>query len=181
MTKKTIKIYLCGSIKKGEKDNSKSFYWGSDEEAEILKSFGPEWEIALVNPATIELKRVDSFANFGGDMHLVKNSDIVFVDARDKKGIGIGAEMFAAKYFLKPVICLLPKGSHYRRDFIENLCGENVQNWVHPFITGLSDFVAETIPEAVGWMKRLHKEPSQIKGMEVVEEAINYFVEKQGR
>ncbi len=181
MNDKTIKIYLCGSIPKGKEDESKSYYWGPKEERAILTAFGPEWKVQLFNPATVGLDRSDAFSNFGGDMYLVRASDFIFVDARDKRGIGIGGEMFAAKYFSKPVVCLLPKGSHYRRDFVEDLCGENVANWIHPFITGLSDFVAESIPEAVFWMAAFAEKPVQVKGMEVVDDSIRYFIAKQQR
>lgn len=176
---KSVKIYLCGSIKKGSGDIAQRNYWGNEEEQAILTAFGSEYEITLLNPATAGLKRTDSFSNFGGDMFLVKTSNFIFVDARDRRGIGIGGEMFAAKYFGLPVVSLCPVGSHYRKEFVKDLCGEDVSNWVHPFITGLSDFLADTIEDAVEWMMEFSKQPVPIKGMEIIGEAIEHFLKSQ--
>lgn len=177
--KKGIKIYLCGSIKKGNNDNMKKYYWGVEEEKEITKYFGIDWKVELLNPSTFGIKRQDSFSNFGGDMYLVKESDFIFVDARDKRGIGIGGEMFAAKYFSIPVVSLCPKNSHYRKEYIDGLCGESITNWIHPFISSLSDYLADSIYDGVKWMIDFTKKPKKVKGIEIVREAISYFTENQ--
>lgn len=176
---KNVKIYLCGSIKKGNEDSLERKYWGPEEEEEIIKAFNSGWEIKLLNPATANIKRGDSLGNFGGDMFLVKNSNFIFVDARDRRGIGIGGEMFAAKHFSIPVVSLCPVGSHYRKECVENLCGENVTNWVHPFITGLSDYIADSIPDAVKWMIDFTNKPRKVKGLEIVDEAMDRFLSIQ--
>lgn len=176
---KVVKIYLCGSIKKGNDDKLKRNFWGSEEEKEIIKAFNSESQIKLLNPATANIKREDSLGNFGGDMYLVKNSDFIFVDARDRRGIGIGGEMFAAKYFSIPVVSLCPVGSHYRKTNVDNLCGENVANWVHPFITGLSDYIADSISEAVKWMIDFSNNPRKVKGVEIIDEAMERFLSIQ--
>ena len=135
----------------------------------------------LLNPLTFGIKRQNSFSNFGGDMYLVRGSDFVFVDARDKRGIGIGGEMFAAKYFSIPVVSLCPQNSHYRKKYIANLCGENITNWVHPFISSLSDYLADSIYDGVKWMIEFVEKPKKVKGIEIVKEAIAYFIENQSK
>lgn len=177
--KRIVKVYLCGSIKKGASDRINRKVWGPEEEDAIISSFGSEWNVELLNPATVGIKRVDSFNNFGGDMYYVKISDFIFVDARDRRGIGIGGEMFAAKYFGIPVVSLCPVGSHYRKDYVEDLCGENVNNWIHPFITGLSDYISDDIPGAINWMKNFIELPTKVKSIDIVNEAIRIFKKNQ--
>lgn len=176
---KTIKVYLCGSIKKGKHDNEKEHSWGEKEEKEILFSFGPEFNIQLLNPATIGIKRNDSFSNFGADVYLVKNSDFILVDARNKRGIGVGGEMAIAKYYSIPVVSLCPQETDYRKSYVEDLCGENVRDWVHPFIIGLSDFIADDINAAVAWMVKYLNNPLPIKDINVLDESIAYFSKRQ--
>lgn len=176
---KSVKIYLCGSIKKGIHDNKKKHYWGEKEENEIINSFGPEYKINLLNPATIGIRRNDSFSNFGADVFLIKSSDFIFVDARNKRGIGVGGEMIIAKYFSIPVVSLCPNETDYKKSYVEDLCGENVKNWVHPFIIGPSDFITENIHSAVQWMIEHLNDPKPIKGINLLEESIEYFTSKQ--
>ncbi len=177
--KTEFKIYLCGSIKKGKHDNEKKHYWGQEEEGLILKEFGPDFEIKLLNPATMGIKRDDSFSNFGADVYLVKNSDFIFVDGRNKRGIGVGGEMVIAKYFSIPVITLCPNETDYRKSYVEDLCGENVHNWIHPFVASLSDFIADDISSAISWMLKYHTNPKPIKNIQVLEDAMSYFSNRQ--
>lgn len=177
--KKNIKIYLCGSIKKGSSDNEKKHYWGEKEELEIINSFGGQFEIILLNPATIGIKRNDSYSNFGADVFLVKNSDFIFVDARNKRGIGVGCEMIIAKYYGIPVVTLCPNETDYKKSFVEDLCGENVSNWIHPFVAGPSDFICDDIPSAVKWMIDHLDNPKHIKNIDILEESVEYFTSKQ--
>lgn len=173
---KRVTIYLAGSIKKGDEDAKKTSYWTEEDEAVIHHSFGTVYEVDILNPATYPIKRSDPFGNFGADMFLVQQSDFIFVDARDKKGIGIGAEMVAAKYFEIPVVCLCWYDSYYKKRFVPNVYGEDLHNWTHPFIVGLSDFIADSIPEAVEWMKSARR---PVKTIAVLEQAIQHFKETQ--
>lgn len=174
-----ISIYLAGSIKKGDHDTKTTSFWTAVEEKNIVDCFGTDYSVNILNPATFEIKRSDPFGNFGGDMYLVHESDFIFVDARDKKGLGIGAEMVAAKYYHLPVVCLCTYDSYYKRRFLPNVYGEDLYNWTHPFITGLSDYIADTIEDAVKWMKEHLQSPKPIKGLSVIDESIAYFIETQ--
>lgn len=173
----TVTLYLAGSIKKGDEDTKKTSYWTREDEDAIRRAFGEGSDVMILNPATFKIKRSDSFGNFGADMYLVKRSDFIFVDARDKKGIGIGAEMVAAKYFGIPVVSLCAYDSYYKKRFLPNVYGEDLHNWTHPFIVGLSDFVADSVEEAVEWMKSGSRGP--IKTISVIDESIEYFEDTQ--
>ena len=176
---KKITMYLAGSIKKGDTDTKKTSYWSDDDEKSIIACFGNEFEVNILNPATFPIRRSDSFGNFGADMYLVNKSDFLLVDARDKKGLGIGAEMVVAKYYNIPVICLCAYDSYYKKRFLPNVYGEDLHNWTHPFIIGLSDFIADTIEDAVTWIKNHIVTPQPIKGMAIIDESIKYFIDTQ--
>jgi len=174
-----IAIYLAGSIKRGLSDMKETTYWTTADENSIIDSFGIDYSIELLNPATFIVDRRDSFATFGADMYLIGKSDFLFMDARDKKGIGVGAEMMAAKYFKIPVVCLCPVGSHYRKHLLPNVYGVDLHNWMHPFVAGLSDFVADTIADGISWMIQHISTPQPFKSLNVIEEARNHFVDTQ--
>lgn len=174
---KQLSIYLAGSIKKGDTDQKKTSYWTRQDEETILSSFGGDFRVRILNPATFRLKRADSLSNFGGDMYLVRESDFIFVDARDKKGLGVGAEMVAAKYYHLPLVCLCAYGSYYRKRFLPNVYGEDLHNWTHPFIIGLSDYIADTIEDAVNWMKAHMQRPKPIKDLSVIDASIQYYMD----
>lgn len=142
-----IKIYLSGSIKKGNNDMNKKSYW-SDKDIDILKkNLSSKYNVIILNPAEREDDLSDFESVMGRDYFQVYISDIVLVDARDKKGIGVGSEMTFAKENSIPVISIAPINSQYNRTNFEYL-GQKMEQWIHPFIWGLSDFIVESVEEA---------------------------------
>lgn len=147
-----LRIYLSGSIRKGDSDpRSDDYFWSERHEAFIETNAGGAVE--LLNPAKTDLRRTDFALNFGCDLYLVSVSNIVFVDARHEKGIGVGAEMMYAAKLGLPVITWAPRNSHYRRDFVPNVFGEDLHDWIHPFVFGLSDYVVEDLVEAMALVR----------------------------
>lgn len=173
---KVIRIYLSGSIKKGEKDKEQ-FFW-TEEEENFIKDNVKGYTVELLNPAKANIKRSDPFANFGCDLNLVKNSHFLIADLRERRGIGIGCEMTMAKFYKIPVISICPRESHYRRSRLQ-VYGENLCDWVHPMVVGLSDAIVENLPEAVSWINDFLASPKIIRSIEVVEEAINHYKRTQ--
>lgn len=109
----------------------------------------------------------------GHDLWVVKNSDVLIVDGREKIGAGTAQEIILAKYFKKPVISIIPKDSHHRRsNIIFN--GVNIPDWIHPFLLVSSDYVAEDINEAVAWLTK-ELATHQVKGMRVFSDSISLF------
>lgn len=139
-----IKIYLSGSIKKGRTDNrGEDAFWSPAHEEEIRRLVIEP--VVLLNPAKTSIKRNDYFVNYGCDLYLVGHADCVLVDLRMERGIGVGAELMYARVINKPVIGWLPPNSVYRRDLIEDVFGEDLANWTHPFAFGLCDFIADNL------------------------------------
>lgn len=171
-----VAIYLAGSIKK---DHAQAGSYWSEEEMLALKAYLFDYAISFLNPAS----RTDDFSDqrsvFGRDMTQVFCSDIVFVDARDRRGLGVGAEMLWAKLHKIPVIALAPKNSHYHKDQM-TLLDVPVSNWIHPFIESLSDAVVEDLNAGAGWIRRFLTDPSlEIKSVATIQSAMQYYRDTQ--
>ncbi|MCI5168649.1 MAG: hypothetical protein D3903_21775 [Candidatus Electrothrix sp. GM3_4] len=94
----------------------------------------------------------DGLSTFGHDLFQVYCSDVVLVDARDRRGIGIGIEMALAKNYNLPILALTERNTYYHKDRLEYL-GQVVEPFIHPFIESLSDSVVFTTDEAASWIK----------------------------
>lgn len=141
-----VRIYLCGSVKKGLTDNrAPTEFWTPEQEDFIQRTV--DGFVQLLNPSKTEISRQDYFINFGCDIFLVQSSCLLIADLRSEKGIGVGAELMFARQAGIPVIAWLPPESHYRRN-LSDVFGEDLQNWVHPFAFALSDYVEDSL-EAV--------------------------------
>src|SRR5690242_19798693 len=92
--KKKISIYLAGSIQKGHEYADS--YW-TDDDMTLLKKELHDYDVTFLNPALRTDDLSDQRSVFGRDMLQVYCSNIVFVDARHKRGLGVGAEMMWAK------------------------------------------------------------------------------------
>jgi hypothetical protein len=147
-----LRIYLSGSVRKGAGDpRSPDHFWTREDEEFIRANAGGPVE--LLNPAKTDIRRQDFALNFGCDLHLVSISDVVLVDARREKGIGVGAEMMFAVQRGIPVIAWVPPDTHYRRSKVSDLFGEDLHDWTHPFVFGLSDYVVDNLAEAMALIR----------------------------
>ena len=172
-----ISIYLAGSIKKGHERADETFW--TDEDMIFLKKDLSEYEVSFLNPAF----RSDNLSNqrsvFGRDMTQVFCSDVVFVDARDKRGLGVGAEMMWAKFHKIPIVTLAPKDSHYNKSKT-TLLGVAVEDWIHPFVASLSDAIVENLVEGATWIRKFinHSAP-KTKDVQYIQSAMQYYRDSQ--
>lgn len=169
----SIAIYLAGSIQKGhEKGNE---LWWSETHMEQMRQSLETFDLLFLNPAFRSDDLSDSRSIFGRDMLQVFSSDVVFVDARDRRGLGVGAEMMWAKLNRIPIVIWAPKETHYHRSKAE-LLGTPLTDYVHPFVASLADQVVETVEKGAEWIGHFVKNPSlSIKGEESIREAIEYY------
>lgn len=176
---KPLYIYLAGNIKKGKEDD-KDDVWSQTEMDFLQKKLSPN-QIVFLNPATRSDDLSDQKSVFGRDIFQVYSSHLVLVDARSKRGLGVGAEMMFAKMNQIPVVSWVPKDSHYDRKHID-LLGQEVKNWIHPFVFSLSDCLASTLEEAASWIKEywLSKQ-IPIKGPESIYESMDHYLKTQLR
>lgn len=172
-----ISIYLAGSIKKGHGRANETFW--TDADMLFLRNHLPEYDISFLNPAF----RSDSFSDqrsvFGRDMTQIYCSDVVFVDARDRRGLGVGAEMMWAKFHTIPVVTLAPIDSHYHKRKTTQLDVE-VENWVHPFIESLSDAIVENLTDGAAWVRKFVSSPyPNVKDVHWIQSAMQHYRDSQ--
>src|SRR3990172_28392 len=172
-----ISIYLAGSNKKGHEKSDDS-YW-TEEDMLLLREKLPEFEISFLNPAFRSDDLSDQRSVFGRDMTQVYCSDIVFVDARNRLGLGVGAEMMWAKFHKIPLITLAPKDTHYNKSKT-TLLDVAVENWVHPFVESLSDVIVDNLSDGAMWVRKMIRETSQgIKDVAYIQSAMQHYRDTQ--
>lgn len=175
---KEISIYLAGSIKK-DHESYEGFFWGEDERIALSNALSP-YQTLFLNPAFRTDDLTDQLSVFGRDMFQVYSSHFVFVDARARRGLGVGAEMMWAKVNKIPLVVWAPSDSHYNKVKASVLDIE-VTNYVHPFVESLSDYIATSLEDAAEFAKLYSENPSQysIKGIEQMHQAMNHYKNKQ--
>jgi hypothetical protein len=145
-------VYLAGKIPKGSELDGFSD-WRSDFRRIMesrLGAFPLLQTVVFIDPHTLEADTLDSITDFfGRDAHMVSISSAVLVDAREKIGAGTAQEMLIAKYYGKPVVTVIPRGSHYWRDTFVHGCHVEYK---HPFLFETSDAVVRTFEEAADWL-----------------------------
>lgn len=146
--------------------------------AVLRKSF-QEHEVIFLNPAFRMDNLADQLSVFGRDMTQVFCSHVVFVDARDRRGLGVGAEMMWAKINNIPVVTWSPKDSHYNKTKT-TILGVEIDHFIHPFVYGLSDRVVTTLEEGALWIEQMLSDPTiEIKGIKHILASMEYYQENQ--
>jgi len=172
-----LTFYLAGKIQKAHEAPNEA-YWSETELNALRKAMAPS-TLHFLNPAIRGDDLSDQKSVFGRDLMQVASADIVLVDARDRRGLGVGAEMMWAKQNRQPVIAWAPRGSHYYHSNTTVL-GVAVEEWIHPFVEGLSDVIVESMDEAAAWIQAHHPlDPSTIKGPEWLQEVMQYYFSRQ--
>ena len=175
--KRKIAIYLAGTIHKGHEKTDES-YW-TQEDLLFLRKELSEFEISFLNPALRSDNLSDAFSVFGRDMLQVFCSSIVFVDARERRGLGVGAEMMWAKINRIPVVAWAPKETHYHKN-TASILGTSIENYMHPFVASLCDKVVEGLADGASWIRAAVSDPSiKIRGIEYIGSAMQHYKESQ--
>jgi hypothetical protein len=167
--KHKIIIYLAGKIPNEDETPSHALHW-TKQHMDHLRSNLSEFDVVLLHPAFKDCDLNSQDTVFGRDMHYVFSSNIIFVDARGPRGLGVGAEMMWAKVNGIPVVSWAPKDTHY-----------NASNFIHPFVNGLSDKVAENIEEGAKWIKQFVKDlhSVKIKNSDSIHSIMEYYKTSQ--
>jgi len=174
--KNHLSIYLAGNIKK-EHEKESAVFWTQKDQDILRKGLAPN-DISFLNPATRMDDLSDQKSVFGRDMLQVYCANVVFVDVRERRGLGVGAEMMWAKMNHLPVLSLAPKNSHYRKKEV-TLLDKRVENWVHPFVYSLSDAIVQDLEEAITWLIAFLLGDIEIKGPQSINDAMRYYKEMQ--
>ncbi|MBU0648054.1 hypothetical protein KJ855_02640 [Patescibacteria group bacterium] len=162
-----MKIYLAGSVPKGDKE-AKSF---DDWRVRYRRAVGECLDAEYIDPYERDLPEDDFLCIFGKDCQQVKSSDLILVCAENKPGVGTSQELVIAKMFGKPVITVLPKDSPCRRSNVV-FRGKTIEDWIHSFIFAFSDVIIEDIAE-IGKVLAGLKDITP-KDISIVEEAMEH-------
>ncbi|HZR67439.1 MAG TPA: hypothetical protein VFB01_00155 [Burkholderiales bacterium] len=76
----------------------------------------------------------------------IASSDVLIVEATDRLGLGVGAEMMFAKQRQISVYVICPGDSYYKRPLSRP---DGNAEWLHPFIYGLSTKVFGSVDECI--------------------------------
>jgi hypothetical protein len=169
-----LTIYCSGGVRKST-DQDPKLCWGDAERAALSEAL--DIDVYFVSPDAPVEDLSDLSALFGRDIYGVKIADVVVVDARQKRGLGVGIEMVAAKMYDKPLIAAVPQGSHYRQDDVA-LTGGVVSEYVHPHIRGLCDEVVGDFEAAGRWLAEYLDRRPEVKGKDALDTAVLYYMER---
>lgn len=161
-----MKIYLAGSIAKGSEE-AKDFIDWRKQYASVLSQHFTNAEFLI--PGFGEVDETDHLLVLGKDSIRIKMCDLVVVCCEEKIGAGTAMELVIAKYFKKPVVTVLPKGTHHRRTNLP-WNGTTIKDWIHPFIGAFSDFVIERIEDIETIKDKIFSTP--VKDITVIDDAV---------
>ncbi len=145
-------VYCSGSIAKGNADQKK-LCWTDSERNDVSRGSSPE-QVIFLNPDDPISDPQNTLGQFGRDMYQVMIASAVIVDARERRGVGIGVEMAAAATLGTPLIVVVPRNSLYRSDTL-SYRGTTVQNYVHPHIASLASAVVDDFVAAGEYLSQL--------------------------
>lgn len=170
-----MRVYFAGKVPKGE-EAAQLEDWRARLSA-TLNSAGTFVE--MISPENPDLDEGDSLAVFGHDCHLIREADLIIVNADQKLGVGTAQEMIIAKYFGKPVLTILPPNTHHRRTNLE-MFGSVIPDWKHPFIVSTSDAIFDSVEHlrediAGHRLESLLSAPKQIN---VIDQAIAHYSQR---
>ena len=140
----TFSVYCSGSIVKGSSDEKK-LCWSEAERRDVLT--GAAAKIVFLNPDDPITDPRNTLGQFGRDMYQVMTATAVIVDARERRGLGIGVEMAAAATFGTPIIFVAPRNSKYRSDQLEYRDAV-IRDYVHPHAASLATVVVDDFVSA---------------------------------
>jgi hypothetical protein len=166
-----MKIYLAGSVPKGDKEALDYIDWRKDYFNIMSKLVD---DIKIIDPNDHYKLEGDTKALFGSVCLQIQESDFVLVNAESKLGAGTSMEMVIAKYLDKPVITVLPKDSAHRKSNLL-FAGREVQEWIHPFVDSFSDSIIENVSEIETAISRINENP--IRKITIVDESMKYAQE----
>ncbi len=135
------KIYLAGKVAKGSEIAT-----ATDWRAAYISKLSRGGDFEFLSPENPLLDESQPLLVFGHDCYLIRECDILVVDASSKLGVGSAQEMIIAKHYGKYVYTILPKDTHHRRS---NLLMYDVvvEDWIHPFVFAFSDRIFCDIDE----------------------------------
>lgn len=148
----TLFVYCSGSVAKSGL-NEGGLYWSNDERGDFERGLDGI-QVEFLRPDDPLASLNDPAAVFGRDIVHIRNADAMVIDARERRGVGVGVEMAIASHFGIPIVAVVPANSHYARDTL-SLRGGLAQDYIHPHFAVLCDALVSDFREAGASVARL--------------------------
>lgn len=163
-----MKIYLAGSVPKGEEEEKDFVNWRYRYREVLEKVFDAEF----IFPMSGDMDEGDFLLIVGKDSKSIKSSDLIIINAEERLGAGTSMELVIAKYFKKPVVTVLPKDSYHRKNNVTFGGKFHVEDWVHPFVHTFSDFIVEKIED----IEKIKNDilSAKVKDITIIDSAIRH-------
>ncbi len=123
-------VYLSGSIAKVG-HSGEHLYWGLTEKQAFKK--GVNADVVCFDPADREDDISSGESVVGRDLLMVLLADAVIVDARQRRGVGVGAEVIFADQMGTPSLPIIPAETHYNK-MNAKILGREPFHFIHPFL-----------------------------------------------
>jgi hypothetical protein len=164
-----LKIYVAGKVSKESVFGT--HYWRGNFCKELAKLSG--LEIHNLDPVDLEVDQGNPQQIFGGDCHLISQSDVLIVYLSDDISVGGSQEILIAKYFKIPVIGLAPHGGKFNGSTKE-FFGKVITNYKDPFVFSTCDVVCATVEEVAETLKKL--KAIKPKTLDIIPKAIKLYI-----
>lgn len=128
--------------------DEKKLCWTKAEKGQVQEAASPH-DVLFLNPDDPITDPDNVLGQFGRDMYQIAVADAVIVDARERRGLGVGVEMAAAAAMGTTIIVVAPANSKYRADEL-HYRGAVVTNYIHPHVAALATHVVGDFT-AAGW------------------------------
>lgn len=167
-----MKIYLAGKVAKQDDEYCED--WRAIYKECLLNSSFNKEKIEFTDPMDRDLDESNFEMVYGHDCSLIKNCDLVIVNAEDKTGIGTSQEILIAKYYKKYVVTVIPENTNYCRKNI-TLLGRFIEKWIHPFAYTSSDLIIENIKDID--MNYIYEQIQleNVKDISIIEKTCNMY------
>lgn len=148
-----MKVYLAHSF--DEERQSQALRDSSDPSILGFLEDLRKLSIVVCDPAETSVPKNDYNGRFRFCISQIQHSDALIVDATNKLGVGVGAEMMLANSLKIPVLTIAPLSSYYRK-----MPSLNDDEWIHPFIHGLSNEIFNSFDHCAAALRSLIQQRS---------------------
>lgn len=146
-----MKLYIAGKV--SENSQFGTHHWRDKFVDELSHISG--LELSHLDPLPYENGRpYDPDFVFNKDCWLIEQSDCVVVYLSDDISVGGSQEMLIAKYLKKPLVGFAPLGGKFNK-LEKEFLGQNIANYINPFVHATCDVVAGSIEEVASALKDL--------------------------
>lgn len=150
-----LKCFISCSVSKKIAPNKKvRNFFNESMKNDLITNLLP-LKLEILDPNSILLPQRGSLKRYDADIKMLQSSNLLLLDASNKRGLGVGVELAFAKENNIPIIALCPQNSHYRK-ITHDEQGEF--EWIHPFILALANHICSDVNSVIKTIKKIYTE-----------------------